>query len=172
MSIIEFIGFIISMGVMGIMYLRRMKAERYRREHPEEFPEEYDDEDEEMEAYQRSFHRRVEGERTAAVVPPHPALQAKKAVPLAVKRTQAKPDKLGLSDKSTFQTSMAGYRQASDGDNASYEVEYLRGDTRAKALIKQLSSPQDIILLKEILGPPKAMQKSWGDPVDTFDERP
>lgn len=154
------------MAAMGVMYLRRMKVERYRHEHPEEFSEELHTEDEEMEAYMRSYHLDTVYGRKESKPPPTPP---KKTLPVEAKRAQTK---YRQPEKPAFSTSMAAYRKASDAESRTYEVEYLNRETRARALLKQLSSPQDLILLKEILGPPKSMQKSWGDPMGVFNERP
>jgi hypothetical protein len=143
--------------------LSRIKAEKYRREHPEEFEDDQEEHDTDIERYLRSQYE--ENQRRHAP-PPHPAVQSKKEIPQQTKR----PHPPSSPQKPLFQSSMEMYRQDSDLKGSAYEVERLNENTRAKNLLNSLSSPQDLILLREILGPPKSMQKSFDSPLASFDE--
>lgn len=194
MSVIEFIGFIVSMAAMGFLFLKRLKESRYRQEHPEEFDEESHAEVEELRRFLASTRMREEG-RSAALAP-RPAKPPEMPKPPQPRKSVAKQS---LSPKPVFQSSMEGYRQAAEMERLSpsaydakratmaadpyadrsagsseaiYAVDDRRRDSRGGALIRQQRALQDMFILKAILEPPKAMQPAWTDSLVVYDEHP
>lgn len=189
MSVIEFIGFIVSMAAMGFLYLKRLKENRYRAEHPEEFDEEQQAEVEALRRFLMSG--RQETGESVSQRPVSPAAASRTPPPRKPVARQSPPA------SPAFQSSMEGYRQAAEMERraqpssgakrvamsadpyadrssgyaeAKYEVDHFQRDSRAGALIRQQRSLQEMFILKEILGPPKSMQAAWTDPMAVPDE--
>lgn len=120
MSLIEFIGFIISMAAMIFLLGRRVWEERYRREHPEEFKEEKHKQEETLKHFLKSLDIDMEDEEEDAhpkprmekpAVPPPPPPRAIQAP------AQQKSHRLLQQDQYKFKDKLDSYRQESQIEN-------------------------------------------------------
>lgn len=169
MSIIEFIGFIITMVAMVMLFFKRTREERYRRENPDEMEEEglppHDPLKQFLKALEGTYE---EEEKEQNVRPPSPP-------PMQVQQTSAK--KRPLSNEFQFQPKMdkhhldpklAGFHQKREIDSrklgsslddrygdSTYEVHRRESESYARKVVDRLHSRRDMMICHEIFSRPK-----------------
>lgn len=193
MSLIEFIGFIISLVALIVLYVKRVREDRYRRAHPEEFEGEDKEQGDQLRDFLRSIDMDMEDDKRRPVPPPPKPQQAskQKAVPKKKKEpvqsyTPARTQKSSsenyqhntsvedkkrdsIRDQRRLQMDINerhddpfGKRQGlvdlSKPQSSSYEVIKISTRNRALESMKQLKSKKDLVILSEIINPPKALR--------------
>ncbi len=173
MSLLDYIGFFFGLVFLIVMGIKKAQEERRRREHPEEYqrqqreirkflqPEEFDDEEEEYEEQPRAHHR----------PPPPPPKPATPSVTVARGAVSSKPKHEEYKIKSTIQQRNVAskldsrYQQdkddqayASPYESKTYDVIATTSTSRVGKLIKNLPSKKSMVILREILGPPKGLK--------------
>lgn len=141
MSLIEFIGFIIVMAAMIVLYAKRSWEERKRRMHPEQ----YADENEEQEQILRQFLLSLEGKEESVLKAEPPAPPPLPEPEHDEFEHQIKQEKLKMkgSQRKIFHA---------PGEKTAYQ-EKKKGTSRYELKGKL----KEGIILKEILGKPKGL---------------
>lgn len=151
MSLIEFIGFVISLAALIFLFFRKVSEERYRREHPKEFEEQEKQKEQAMKEWLKKMNIEVdedeEEEEEEEEEIPIPKPQPKKMI------NKQPPPPL---------PSKAFKRYAND---SVYEVSRLESSSRGNTLIKGLKSRRDMIIYKELLSKPLAIRNHTEDPL-------
>lgn len=190
MSIVEFIGFIVSLVAILLIMLRRNWEDRQRKNHPERYNDEADQED-----ALKNFLRALEGDMeegkeiskkySESPLPPLPILH-KEEEEIPLERThrtvaddfqfQAKLDrfqrqsaidsrhiKLDITSN-RFEKFQGNQVVSQDMKGFSRETTYDIIDkvttNRAREILTKPKTLQDMIVIQEILGPPKGLQKN------------
>lgn len=168
MSIIEFIGFIITMVAMTLLFRKRVKEERHRRNHPEHDEEGLPPTDP-MKQFLRALEQGEDEEEEYAhpVQPPAPPTAvAKKPMDKRISPNpfsfQPKLDEHHLNPKMAhfLQKREIDSRQlGSSLDNryveSSYEVHRRASGSYAAKVINRLPSRRDMMICHEIFSRPK-----------------
>lgn len=179
MNFVEFIGFFISLIVLGILAVKKRREQKLMRENPEEYAKQqmkheqelrklfrelkhesgYDDDDEDEEEERQVVHKRV---HQAPSPPPPPPVHIAKQKPLAKSYVQpviaenkfeARLDQRSAISERRFEASLnQSYKQV----DKSY-VKKIEMPSRAKYLIQNLPYRQQMIILHEIFSPPKGL---------------
>jgi hypothetical protein len=133
MNIIELIGFLIAMAALTFLYFKRLQDEKYRREHPEEFEQKQEEERRALKEIFKEMHIDLEEEEeefVEKVPPPPPPPRA----PVPIKTP-------------VFKKKRDAYTIHAEKERAHHP------------LLKKLSSPKEMVLYHEILGPPKSERR-------------
>lgn len=192
MSVVEFIGFVVSLAAMIFLFTKGLWEQKQRREHPQEFAEkekrkdqalkkllnsldidEDDEEEDEEELSRRSQPAKV------------PSALRKSSPPIQTQLT--KKPKGPSSDKFQFKSSLDSHHQESaiekrtlktairdpyrdrieeeilssefrKGEISAYEIVDVKQQSVASKIIHDLPSLKDMLIIKEIFGPPKSMR--------------
>jgi hypothetical protein len=171
MSIIEFIGFIITMIAMSLLFIKRVKEERRRRDHPDEVEEEGLPPTDPMKQFLRALERSddEQDEERHMVQPPQ--------LPLLMPTKQKRPEKKALTREFLFQPQLekhhlnpklAGFLQERAIDSRklssslddrytenTYEVHRKETTSYGMKVIDRLHSRRDMMICHEILSRPK-----------------
>jgi hypothetical protein len=180
MNIVEFIGFVIVMIAMFIIFARRAFEERKRRENPELYQQEDEDKERALREFLRSLNVDVEdAEELKPEPPPLPPEPQKKPQPAAklprrdfkfdssvetyekTKGVRSREFESDIEDRelSIYEADLVQsdiFRKHEEGAYVIIEDQYRR--SRAGRLLRDLKDPRDMLVYHEILGKPKAMQ--------------
>ncbi len=159
MTLIELIGFVIVLAAMIILMGKRAWDERQRRKYPEKYEEQQRQEEEAMREFLRSINMEgVEDQELEAAALSEP-LQQPPAPP---------PEEFSFDTLSHIEDSMKERLEAI-GDKIEKPDSYhalKQQQSRANALIqKNRHHLPSMVIMHEILGPPKALRQS---PTDIF----
>jgi hypothetical protein len=151
MSLIEFIGFIITICALFFLVIKRKWEERRKREHPEEEHRKELQQKAHLKRYLKSLDLDVEEEEeNDKVLPSHlssfqPSYPKKKdPLPLKISQPQLTPY---INPK---------VRNLAEGYHAIVKVKSSRGH----GLVKRLPSKQEMIIYQEIMNPPLGFRPS------------
>lgn len=156
MNLIEFISFIAAMLLLALS----MRQKKQSPSEPAEEADEWDDEEQEQARRLREFLQAVNGEVKAT--------SASKSAPKKPSQTDGNTpaSKKAAKDMAKKQPPQASNWQAyhpTTGPLGSLQKDAYAITTarpsRAHQLVRQQKSPQDMILLQEIIGPPKAYRQ-------------
>lgn len=150
MNLIEFIGFLISLLAVIVLMTKRRQIERYKKEHPEEFEKEELQKEEALKAFLKTLNIEMEEEKKATPAPPavnHP------------KRTE-KPKKTKSQPTPAMQLPLqkGSWKNNLKPQTIEYQVIKLGRNPRVRNILKNAPSLKEMVLYREILGPPKSFQ--------------
>lgn len=156
MDVVEFITFIAAM--LLLLVSRRNKRQR-------EDPEEVEAEDQEQAARLREFLQTVNHDMKD--IPPPKMPSALPQVTQGLRKSQkAKPVKSNIHPQNKLPAAHFSAVKASMDEEKAFDLKvkdayaYVKPkNNRAHNLIHQLKNPQEMVLLHEIIGPPKALKQ-------------
>ena len=177
MNLIELIGFVIAMFALFFLYIKRMREEKWRKEHPEEYEKEQQRQAEAMRAFMREVGVEVDEEDTIEeedeyyeeVVEPPPlpvTPKSSRKTPTAPKpteikeplfpkhKTQVQPRHIEAELRARTKRFEEQLTSSSWKGKIEHEMKRKR-PSRGKQSLKGKSLKQ-VIIGKEIIGPPKA----------------
>lgn len=179
MSFIEFIGFVISIAALFFLFIKRFLEDRRRAKNPEQFKEE-PQERQALKEFLKSLEIDMEEDKKysahqppkAPSQPPQPSSRqaSKSSLPARQKElvVEKRKAKAGYEDKyrdayqdtytNTYEDRILSRRFQKQEKGSAYEIIEMDKATRVVNLLRGLKSPKDMILLNEIIGPPKGMQ--------------
>lgn len=140
MTFIEFIGFIVTILALFFLLIRKSWEERKRRENPEIYEEEEKDREKALREFLRSLNVEVEETETELEEPPPPE-------PIAPPSPQVQETGIEDSPYDLLGPSASSWRVVGKGEK-----------TRADKILEKLDQRRDILVFREILGKPKALQ--------------
>ncbi|MGA8165565.1 MAG: hypothetical protein WB791_11215 [Waddliaceae bacterium] len=162
MSVIEFIGFIITMIVFFLLILKQGRDQRRRREHPEEFQEEEREQQEGMQELMESLNIRLGKQAPPKRPPPPPRLIEGEEDRLLIEAQRLQAEEIGIlpsleQEKAVFKDIYAkSLVQAPQPHHDAYrQLEKQR--SRIQKKLNEPDSLKQAIIVREILGPPKGM---------------
>lgn len=152
MSVIEFIGFIISLVTMFFLFFKKLYDDRQRRLNPEEYAKKTKERERQLKEFWKSMDvnmdqnddRDEEDEEDKPQPPPHPI------VPPPIKKPMA-----SLPHSRPLATENRSLSDTFHTDNA-YKKQ--KGRPRAFYLARRHQSLRDAIILKEIIDKPKGLR--------------
>lgn len=167
MSLIEFIGFVISMAALIFLFFKRVSEDRYRRKNPEKFAEEKLEQEKALKELMKSMHIGTEEEGPPPPPPRAMALQSplKKVVVSTVhpKKLEKYSEK-AAKEKENYEKRMLSKTYHKKTENAPvYEVHRLTYNSRGNDLIQALPSRRDMLIYKELFGKPLALRNPMDD---------
>lgn len=177
MSIVEFIGFIITMGAMVLLFFKRVKEERHRLTHPDEMEEEGLPSDDPIKQFLRTLDGDDEEEEERkpkkVIRPPTPP------VPMQMNQKKSAKKK-ALSNEFQFQSklekhrlnpNLAGFLPETSIDSRKlgstlddryieslYEVHKKESSSYGEKVINRLHSRREMMICHEILSRPKGLE--------------
>lgn len=174
MSFIEFVGFIISMVALTLLSARKRRDEARRRQNPELYDKE---QEQSLESLLRSMDIQTEEEeeREEAIKPPAPPLVIRKEEKSPKERRTMSPHyaldyqlnrfkQVRAIDQRRLTSAIEGRkigRQVISHDMVVETDIYTDPRqvkiSRGKALLKRLPSAKEMIMVREILSPPKSL---------------
>lgn len=166
MSVIEFIGFVITMIVFFILILKQGRNQRRRREHPEEFEEEFEQQ-ETMQELMESLNVRLEKKAPPKQPPPPPTFleEEKEEDRRLIEAERLRAEEMAniqlsgkelVGKKDVFTDVYAGKESLQPHHEEGY-VKWKKQRSRVQKKLKEPDSLKEAIILREILGPPKGM---------------
>lgn len=171
MSLVEFIGFVISMAALIFLFFKRVSEERYRRQHPEEIAEEEHEKELALKEFMKTMHIDI-GEEEKIVPPPKPVAthpSRPPAIPIVKKNIPPKQAKR-KEEKEAFKPTYdrehddfekrllsKSFHKKSESSSA-YEVKRLIYNSRGNDLIEALPSKRDMLIYREIFDKPLALR--------------
>ncbi len=184
MNFIEFIGFIVTMIVLFFILLRRSWEERKRRQNPEQYEEQEEDREKALREFLRSLNVEVDDTGTfreeTPAPPPPPEPEAPPPKPTRPKRL--------VRDSYELETGIDEYIKTVGVESRKYETDVgkiefrelgqdiltedlflepstgewgvigRKGKPRIQKIFDNLKRPGDLVIYREILGKPKALQ--------------
>ena len=181
MNFVEFIGFIISIVAIIFITIKRYRDEKYRRQHPELFQETEEEKQQALKDFLSSIDIDLNDEQFSAqqrpVVPPPPpqASSASHKISKGPKgedfyfktniehyRPETKIEKRQLKTAieerhlGSFEDRLLSPEFRKNHDSA-YEIVEFDRQPRIQKLMEGLPSMQQMIIIREIIGPPKGM---------------
>lgn len=190
MSLVEFIGFIVSLAAMIFLIVKRVWDETQRRRNPEKYAHETEEQEQTLKEFLKSLDMDLNSEK--GVPPQHPSVaKPKKAVKTPYIASSSAPHKQKV-DKFQFKSSLDDHHQETSiekrtlktsirdpyrdhieeeilssefrkGEKSAYEIINVRKKSRASKIIHGLPSAKDMLVIKEIFGPPKSMRRGFWD---------
>lgn len=156
MSFIEFVGFVISLAAMVFLGIRRYFEERQKQLNPEKNDKfDFFDLEEEEEQELRPYKQQMQKNKPQQLppLPPQTFLKLRE-----VQKQQPPPtDYHGSYGKeSAIQKKK---NEAKERSTDSYEVIQVENISRAQRLIGSLKSPQEMVIIKEILDKPLSIRR-------------
>ncbi len=141
----DFIGFTITILAIGFLAYRYIREARLRRKHPEIYQQEVEKKERELQEFLSSLD--IDGEKKEEKRP-----EAPKPIPPPAKayRQEDKPRKIGVLEQN-YKFVTADLSKQGE----SYEVTGKDQPSRIYALLKRLPSKKEMVLMQEIMGPPK-----------------
>lgn len=185
MTFTEFIGFIVTMVFLTILFFKRLFEKRKQSLEPESYDREEEDQRKNLKEFLRSLEgdmqedeKRAHTQQPKRVQPPPPPVVQKKEIrpprqpaserfqfkgKLEGRRPESAIEKRGFKTniEDRFYESFDERLLSSDFRSSSttaYELVHLSKTPRIKNLVRGLPSLKSMIVLKEIMGPPKGMQ--------------
>jgi hypothetical protein len=179
MDLLQFIGFVVSMIVLTILSARRSHERRQSTYDEDELEVPVDDREARLKKFLRSLDEEMEEDQK---LPPPPPVQkprkiAAKAAPLQKKKFQPSLEDYHTTsviesrklqtrvEERTFQSSIEDHqfkttiddRYDLKGGDSPYELKIRERKSSGRDLINRLESPQEMIILQTIIGPPKCL---------------
>lgn len=168
MNFIEMIGFIISLLALFVLAGKKAYDERRRRENPEQFEREEMEQAEKLKAFLHSVNMDME-ETDYSHTPKRPKPIQKPPVKHAIKERLIQPKLAVRVEKSQPQPQPANHYVLSSKPESSfnnhvrrehdaYSIRTATGTPyRATDVLSRLKSKKDLIILQEIISPPKGL---------------
>lgn len=177
MSLVEFIGFVISMVAMAFLFIKKVYDERQRRLNPEKYAETERKKEQALQEFLKSLElerneeeEEDEEEEEPVLIKPPPAPQMAKQHKVPFRSTLDHYKPVTLIEQRKIQTNIEKRRPFEAGDHLisdtfkiqsvtdpSYEVERLKIKSRGEKALEELSSRRQLFIIKEILDKPKGM---------------
>lgn len=158
MTLIEFIGFVISLAAMIFLVIKHFWEQGQRRRYPEKYAEEQRKKEKLLSEFMKSLNLREnddkdeEDEETITEeIKYHPA--AKRPSPPIPTLPQKR--KGSMSDSYREEIVSSTFLK---GEAAAYDLNKKRRPSHASTILKSLHTPKNMVIIKEIFGPPKSMQ--------------
>ena len=186
MTFIEFIGFLIAIIAFFFLMAKQAREQKRRREHPEEYEEELEEQEAAIKKLLQSFDIEIEEEPAKKSPPPPPvpegagppeveiprerlsdegAEKDKRHLEAELRRMWKKPKistklpELGEGREEVFRKPHKEYRGALvEKREEAYEIRK-QEKSRAQKVLGGVSSLKNAVILREILGPPKAFDE-------------
>lgn len=190
MSLVEFIGFVVSLAAMIFLIIKQVLDQVKRRNHPEKYPE---DDREEEHNLQDLLKTIIDDTGSPAASKPK-ALKSQHAdndKARSKKHPLNKPKSAG-PDKYQFKSTLDDHYQKSSIENrplktsitdpyksqnekwnsndntrkrdrSAYDIVETSQQSHAAVVIHRLHSSKDLLIIKEIFGPPKALSRNHWD---------
>lgn len=157
MTLIELIGFIITMAAFFLLVAKQARDERKRRQNPEAYEEE---EEREHQQAVKDLLRSLNIDVPEDEPPPKAKTKPKQAPPPApaVDQKIVEPKMIGTpiqKQKGLFRDPYALHKSFEHGDAYAKRVEQR---SRIKQVLKGSNSLKQAVILKEVLGTPKGLE--------------
>lgn len=159
MTLIEFIGFVISLAAMIFLIVKHFWEQGQRRRYPEKYAEEQRKKEKLLSEFMKSLNLsenddKDENEEEEMMIEevkyqPPPRKQIPSMPPLPPKR------KSSMSDSYREEIVSSTFLK---GEAAAYDLKKQRRPSQASTILKSLPTPKNMVIIKEIFGPPKSMQ--------------
>ena len=164
MSVVEFIGFVVSIIAMFFLIIKRVYDEIYRRRNPEKYEEEEELKDQRLKEFMRTMH--IEDDEEERMPLPRNALKPLTLPPPTPKQI--------VKSKKAFKNPMESYKRETAVEKRKLEssnesrygaaiddaYQFVRRSvpSRAEGIINTLPSRRDMLVIHEIFGKPLAMR--------------
>lgn len=185
MNLIEFIGFVISLIAMGFIIIKRFMEQRHRLQHPEQFEESDEEKQKALKEYFHSLGVEIDDnehfsppQKIPSKKHPQPPLLKPAPSPQIPKKNEQKNFQFKSNiesyrpeskiEKRKFKTSVERENFGSfedrllspefRGGEDPYKIVQKVTQPRIEKLVKELPSLKQMIIIREIIGPPKGMQ--------------
>lgn len=184
MTLIEFIGFIITMIAFFLLIIKQAWDQKRRREHPEQYQEEFEDQQAEIKEILESLNLQVPKEvlerremPSSAALPPSPPKAKQKHSEeittleederiIAERREKARvgaAKALSLIHPKTEGSLFRDVHKRSAAEESIREGAYKEQKLQQELVLNTLADLDSLkrsVILKELLGPPKGLQRS------------
>lgn len=180
MNFIEFLGFIISLAALTFLFFKRFFEQRRRRLHPEQFEKEEEMQQEHLREFLHSLDIDMQDSGQfnppppPHVIPPLPPY-SKKTIPQKSHRgsneqsrskreqyrSNAPLEKRKVKSKDSFYESFDERLLSKDfrtSSTTAYDVVKFEQTPRIQKMVTRLPSLKEMVVLKEIIGPPKSLR--------------
>lgn len=167
MTLIEFIGFVISLAALIFLSVKRAKEEHYRKKHPERFRKDENTDEANLKQLLKSMNiDLVDGEQFSPPKPlpkiPTPVIPKQVEKPKSyIPRKPVKREQRKTGDKAWMEShrGQAPYQTKNRGFLKPYEIIQKKVSlSKGGALLSSLPSKKEMVILFEILDKPKGLR--------------
>ncbi len=152
MTLIELIGFIITMAAFFLLIAKQARDERKRRQNPEAYEEEAEREHQEaIKDLLRSMNIDIPEEQPESKKPEPPPIPEIKTPP-------QKPEKAAVSHFKTHKSFKDHYALRKSFDHGDAYAKRKMQQSKVKQMLRGSDSLKQALILKEVLGTPKGLE--------------
>lgn len=166
MTFIEFIGFIITMAAMVFIFVRQAWENYRRRHYPQEYAEEVRRKDDALKKLLKSMDIEIEEEEDEEEEePPRRRPQKKMPPPVSPQLFTKKPTVTAQQQRINTELQFKEYSSTKVDlsqelfQKDAYALNKVDAPPRSRGILSSLRSPKDMLVIKEILGPPRCDQE-------------
>lgn len=162
MAVVDLVTFILIIALMIFLFVKRLREEKYRREHPEEFVEEERRREEALKEFLKSLEIELEEEELVPAPPPPPPemprSETEQQHPKEITHHIAK-DPFAVTEKlkRSPYTAPRGMRETNIvlGRRLDHKFEVVSSgkSSRGRKLLSRVPSPKELVIYHEIIGP-------------------
>lgn len=156
MTLIEFIGFVISLAAMIFLVIKHFWEQGQRRRYPEKYAEEQRKKEKLLSEFMKSLNLRENDDKDEEEEEEGMKTGAVKYRPAATRQIPPIPPKLKSSMSDSYREEIVS-SSFLKGEAAAYDLNKKRKPSRASTILRGLPTPKNMVIIKEIFGPPKSM---------------